>query len=639
MRLPVGDSRWSFVAESAHQTVFLGLALCGMVAVSYYPALAAGFVWDDSIFTAEPAVHAWSGLWTIWFSPGEMMEEHYWPVLYTTFWLDHKLWGSPPFGYHLVNLLLYMANVLLLWHLLRRLAVPGAWAVAAVFAVHPIHVESVAWVIGRKDLLCGLFYVASALCWIRSIGGLDDGGQRLRDAAGVPRPGLYLAALGLFVAAMLSKSAAVTLPVAFAILLWWKNGRVTWTDAWRIAPFFVVALAISPRRPDLLHRGTGLRHRLRASGARADCVSGPVVLRRQTGMAHRFGSHLPPVGHRRLAIRSRGAYLIAAVAVVALLWFGRRRLGRGPLAGVAFFAVTLSPTLGFVDHLYMQFSLVADRFAYLAGIGLIAVLVGAAVRHAEKLPDVPKAAALGVLVAVLAVSGKLTQDQSGIYQDDISLYSHVISLNPEARSAHRNLANALIAEGRPLEALDASTIAVEKRPDSASTHVTRGIALLAVDRLDEASDSLRHALELDPANKIARYNMAEILKGQGRFDESLASYREILKIDPEFAAAHAGVGEALFRLGRHGEAVESLEQAVALEPDAVPIAGRYFLGEGLRRQQRYEESIEAYRFALEIHRNHAPAYAGIGYALLQLERFRGGARIAGAVGLAAAGVF
>ena len=157
------------------QTVLWGLALCAMVAVSSYPALSAGFVWDDEIFAEEPAVHAWSGLWRIWFSPAEMeMEEHYWPILYTTFWLEHKLWGLTGFGTHLVNVLLYTINVLLLWRLLRLLGVPGAWAVAAVFAVHPMHVESVAWAIGRKDLLSGLFYMAAALCSIRSTEGARD---------------------------------------------------------------------------------------------------------------------------------------------------------------------------------------------------------------------------------------------------------------------------------------------------------------------------------------------------------------------------------------------------------------------------------------------------------------------------------
>ena len=548
------------------------------------------------------------------------MEEHYWPVLYTTFWLEHKLWGTAPFGYHLANVLLYMANVVLLWHLLRRLSVPGAWAVAAVFAVHPIHVESVAWVIGRKDLLCGLFYVASALCWIRSIGGLDDGGQRSRDAIGVPRPGLYLASLGLFVAAMLSKSAAVTLPVAFAILLWWKNGRVTWTDAWRIAPFFVVALAISLADLTYYTAGRdfgidyGLVERVLVAARALWFYVGTLVWPTDLAVIY-------PLWDIGIGDPLAWGYVIAAVAVVALLWFGRHRLGRGPLAGAAFFAVTLSPALGFVDHRYMQFSLVADRFAYLAVIGVMSVIVGAAVHRAGKLPDLPKAAALAALVAVLAVFGKLTWDQAGIYRDGDTFYNHVVSLNPEARHLHRRLGTDLIADERLEEGLAASRIAVEQRRDSADAHVAHGGALFALGRLDEAEASFQRALELDPDDRNARHNMAETLRRQGRYEESTEWYRRALDIDPEYAPAHEGMGDALFRLGRYEQAVESLKQAVALEPDAVPITAYYSLAEGLRRQQRNEEAIEAYREALEIDPDHAPALAGIGYALLRVERF------------------
>ncbi len=591
-----------------------------MVAVSFFPALSAGFVWDDQIFTEEPAVHAWSGLWTIWFSPAAMMEEHYWPVPYTTFWLEHKLWGTAPFGYHLVNLLLYMASVLMLWRLLRCIAVPGAWAVAAVFAVHPMHVESVAWVIGRKDLLSGLFYVASALCWIRSIGGLGDGRRRSPGPIGMLRPGLYLAALGLFVAALLSKSAAVTLPVAFVILLWWKNGRVTWADTWRIAPFLAVALAIS--LPDLSFYsagrdfgiGYGVVERVLIAAQALWFYAGNLVWPTDLAVIY-------PIWDIAIGDPFAWGYVIAAVAVAALLWFGRHRFGRGPLAGVVFFAVTLSPVLGFVDHYYMQFSLVADRFAYLAGIGVISVMVGAAVHRAENHPDFPKTAVLVILAAVLGVFGKLTWDQAGIYRDDITFYSHVISLNPEARSIHRNLANALIASERGEEALAASRIAVEQRPDSADAYVAQGGAFIALDRLDEAEASFQRALELNSDHGEARQNMAETLRGQGRYEESIRWYRTLLDVDPESMSAHEGMGEALFRLGRYEQAVESLTRAVALQQDLVPIAVHYLLAEGLRRLQRLEEAIDAYRDVLEIDPDHAPALARIGYALLGVGQF------------------
>ena len=158
-------------------------ALFLLVLVSYLPAMLWGdFIWDDLMMIGTPAVREATGLRQIWFSPGEIEAEvHYWPLVYTTFWLQHKLWGFAPAGFHVVNVLLHLANTLLLWQLLRRSAVPAAWLAAAVFAVHPVHVESVAWVIELKDVLSGLFYLSAALAWIRF--------------AGEPRPWRYAAAL------------------------------------------------------------------------------------------------------------------------------------------------------------------------------------------------------------------------------------------------------------------------------------------------------------------------------------------------------------------------------------------------------------------------------------------------------------
>ena len=556
-----------------------------MVAVSFYPALSAGFVLDDNIFTESPVVHAWSGLWNIWFSPADIEREgHYWPILYTTFWLEHKLWGLDPFGYHVVNVLLYMVNVLLLWRLLRCFAVPGAWAVAAVFAVHPMHVDSVAWVIGRKDLLSAIFCMAAALCWIRSMDEFGDSRDRPPALIGVPRPGLYLAALGLFAAAMLSKSVAVTLPVALAILLWWKNGRVTWAHGRRIAPFFLVALGIA--LADLayytsgreIHFDYGLVERTLIAARALWFYAGKLVW--PTDLAV-----VGPLWDIDTGDPLAWVYLIAAVSVAALLWWGRRRLGRGPLAGALFFAVTLSPVLGFVDFAHMRISFVADRYAYLAGIGVISVLIGAAAHGVGKLPNLPRIGVSAALVAILALFGKLTWEHAGIYRDAITFYSHIISFNPAAPTFHRNLANALLRAERREEALAASRIEVDRFPGDAKAHNTHGVALRALDRLDEAEESFRRALELDPDHQNALHNMAEMRKGQGRFADSVRWYREVLDIDPKSARANSGMGDALTRLGRH------------------------------------EEAIQTYRGIFEADPEYAPAHAGIGFALLGLKRY------------------
>ena len=359
---PIPPSARRFTRQDILPILALGL----LVVVCYLPAMLwGGFVWDDIDFVKSEPVQDVSGLWQIWFSPSAIEgERHYWPLVYTTFWLEHKLWGFDPTGYHIVNVLLHLANTLLVWHLMRRLSVPGAWVVAAVFAVHPLHVESVAWVIERKDVLSGLFYLTSVLVWMRFVE--------------QSRRGWYVCSLALYAAGLLSKSIVITLPVALLIWHWWQQGRVTSTDLLRIVPFGVVGMVITVGDLSFYSSLTGafdvidysLTERTLIAARALWFYAGKLLWPSELAVIY-------PRWDIRVADPLAWGYLIAAVALVVALWYFRQRVGHGPLAGALFFAVTLSPVLGFVDYGYMQFSFVADRFQYLAGIGVMAVVIGA----------------------------------------------------------------------------------------------------------------------------------------------------------------------------------------------------------------------------------------------------------------------
>ena len=522
-----------------------------LVAVSYGPAYFAGFVWDDRVFAQALAVRDLDGLGRIWFSPSEIRDEgHYWPLVYTTFWLEHKLWGFAPAGYHIVNVLLHIVNTLLLWRLAVRLAVPGAWAIAAVFAVHPLHVESVAWVIERKDLLSGLFYLAAFLIWVRF--------------AERPRPGRYVLVLALLALGMLCKSIVVTLPAALAIWHWWKQGRITGTDLLRLAPLAAAGAAIAAldvsfyieREPVSLGY-TAVERALIAAQALWFYVG---KLLWPGGLAVIYPHWEVNAGNP-----VAWAYLAAAAAAVAGLWLLRNRMGRGPLAGVLFFAVTLSPVLGFVDYGYMQFSFVADRHQYLAGIGLMAVVVGAAAHGASRLPAWRKGAA-GALAAALAVLAALTWRHAEIYRDGKTLFTHVIAHNPTARFAHRNLGEALSKEGKWDEALAAFRIAVEHTPDDDRDHSNVGAALIMLNRPEEAEEPFRRALALDPRSTYALHNFASLRIRQQRYREALDLFRRLVRADPRNPSAYHGLGTALYFLGKPEKALAHLERALALDP-------------------------------------------------------------------------
>ncbi len=661
---------------SPREDALAALTLAALVAIAFFPAFQAGFVWDDTAFAEEPLVHRASGLWNIWFSPGEIRNEgHYWPLTYTTFWLEHKLWGLAPLGYHAVNVLLYIGNVLLLWRLCRRLGVPGAWTAAAVWALHPLHVESVVWVIERKDVLSGLCYLGAALAYVR----FSETNRRRHYGLG----------LTLYVLGLLAKSAVVTLPAALLIWHWYRRGRLKVRDFARTAPFFAVGLLISIgdmafyRSREVLSLDYSLPERTLIAARALWHYAGKLFWPDDLMVIY-------PLWNVDAADPLAWGWPVAAALLVAGLWSGRRRFGRGPLAGALFFGVTLSPALGLVDYGYMQFSFVADRFQYLAGFGPIAVVVGASVWGVRRFGGPhPRAVALALLAPVLLLLGTLTWRQARIWSDEVTLFGHVISLNPEARGAHLNLAKALDAAGRHEESLDAARVAVEQRPEWPDAQSGLGLALLRAGDLEGAEQRFRTALELAPRHLNANQNLGEALRSQKRYDEAALQFSQVLALDEDHVPAWRGLVQVLFSARRHEEAVEAVDRALAVGPDPsdagwlhllrgrslrelhqLEAAERSFLrsaeiapndpapllelanllshlqrddeaqlhwkralelgadtaealharAETLRSLRRIDGALETYREALEIEPDYAPALAGMGAAMFQLQR-------------------
>ena len=554
-------------SEAARQRLVAAAVLGGLVVAAYFPAFLAGFVWDDRIFTGTPLVRDWSGLWRIWFSPAEIENEaHYWPLLYTTFWLEHKLWGLTPRPATTSSTCCCTSPTPCCcggcW---RGLAVPGAWVVAAVFAVHPLHVESVVWIMERKDVLStGCSTSPRVSAWIRFVeetrretcGSEEATSWRWRCSCG----------------GLLSKSIVVTLPAALVHLALVEAGpRHRRRLGYRLAPFFAVGLGLvrsrtwrspAPGRPvvpRLLDDRAGAHRGARASGSTPGKLLWPAG----------SGRHLPALGgeprriHAGMGLRRRrGGAGRGAVAAPAPDRPGAA--GRG----VLFFTVTLSPVLGFVDYGYMQFSFVADRYQYLASIGVLGAVVGAAACGLTHVcaGGVGRWGAAGVVLLAVGVLGTLTWRQAGIYQDKLTFYSHIVSHNPTARSAQYNLGTALLDAQRPEDALAAFRLATEQRPDHVKAHTNTGTSLMRLGRTDEAAKSLRRALEINPRHGISLLNLAAVEICRGRYGEALTLYQRLIEVEPRRAAAHAGMSIALRNLGRTDEALRSIDLALALDP-------------------------------------------------------------------------
>lgn len=609
---PATFQRLALWAQASEGRKGRGLALLAIVA--YLPAFFGGFVWDDWTFAAEPLIRRFDGIVSIWFSPSELKhEQHYWPVVYTSFWIEHKLWGLHPVGYHAVNVVLHALNSVLVWRLLLRLAVPGAWLVAAVFAVHPVHVESVAWIIERKDLLSALFYLGAAHVWFR-----------FKKA---PGPGRYLLCLALFAAALLSKSMVVTLPAALLLLHWWRKGRVTWRDAVPLAPLFVLAFGVT------LADWVYYRGRF-TSAFDYDLVERALIAARALWIyAGKIVWPLDlPVLYPHWDVHYGdilGWLAIAAlVALAAVLWLARGRIGRGPLTGVLFFMLTLLPVLGFVDFGFMRIAFVADRFQYLAMIGPVAAVVGGAIHHAGRFPFRGRAVAMVVSMVALVALGALTWRQSGIYRDALAFAHHVASPPPHY-FGQVILTHGLIDAGRYDEAVEAARRSVDlsegsRAADRSASHFSLGVALLAQDRSVAAEGAFRRAETLwgSRSRVELRLHHARSLVAQARYEEGLALYRTILAEEPDNDLAHLNKGLAFLQSGRYEAAVESFDRALAVvrRLDHEPVL-HTLVAQALHKLKRFDAAAARLEQALALH----PGAVAILLARvdLELERQRG----------------
>ncbi len=586
-RIGTASTSWqSRVAQWAqHGEGRKGRGLVLLAVVVYTPALLfGGFVWDDWIFVTEPLVRRLDGIVSIWLSPSEIVREnHYWPVTYTTFWIEHKLWGFSPAGYHAVNIALHALNSVLVWRLLLRLGVPGAWLVSAVFAVHPVHVESVAWIIERKDLLSALFYLGAVHVWLRF--------------TEVPHPGRYLLCLALFAPALLSKSIVVTLPAALLLLRWWQVGRVTWRDVAWVVPLFALALGVT--LADLAF----YRDRIDSALDYSLVERALIAARALWVYAHQlvWPASLP-VLYPRWEVHPGdllGWLAIAALVTLGVvLWLTRDRIGRGPLAGVLFFALTLSPVLGFVDFRFMKLAFVADRFQYLASIGLLAVILGVAVHLAVRLN--PRSRALPALsvvaAAILVALGALSWQQSGIYRNDLAFARHIDATNPRHYAGQLILSGELGVAGHHEEALAAARrgVALAEGRRGVQTHGTYlalGSALLALDHPVEAEAAFRSSLAVWPRSERNRPRLllARALVRQARYEEGLALYEALIREDPDDDAAYLYQGMALLESGRHEDAAKSFNRALAVLRDLrTETALHVLLGEALHKLGRLD---------------------------------------------------
>jgi tetratricopeptide (TPR) repeat protein len=604
---PAANTSAKFPFSSGARAWLLGLLLVAATIAAYLPLWHAGFIWDDDDYvTANWTLHNLDGLKHIWFDTAATPQ--YYPLVHTTYWLEYHVWKLNPMGYHAMNVLLHALAAILLWRVLAMLEVPGAWLASAIFALHPVNVESVAWVTERKNVLSAVFFFGAAWAYLRFAGKWE--GKECRW-------NWWAVALLLFVCALLSKTVACSLPAALLLACWWKKGRLALRDVLPTIPFFIAGLwlGLQTARLEQNHVGASgpgwafsFAERCLIAGRALWFYAGKLVWPEQLTFIY-------PRWHIDTGIWWQWLFPVAALAVVAALWLARKRIGRGPLAAVLFFAATLFPALGFFNVFPMLFSFVADHFQYLAGIGIIVLAAGGMATvtgHWKASNPFPKPALCGLLLLTL---GTLTWRQTKMYANAETLWETTIQRNPQCWLAHNNLGLILLDKGLAGEAAAHFQNALAIRPEYPGAYNNLGMALMQKGQINEAIADFQKALQLDPNYAEAFNNLGAALLRKGQTDEAIASCQKALQIKPGYAEACNNLGSALLQKGQTDEAMVQFQKALQLNPDYAE--AQYNLANAWLKKGRGDQAIIEFQKVLEIRPDYADAHNNLGNLLFQ----------------------
>ncbi|MEN6624861.1 MAG: glycosyltransferase family 39 protein [Candidatus Sumerlaeia bacterium] len=536
-------------------------ALCILAILVFYPVMKCLFVWDDVVAVLDNILlRTPGGAWKIWTTIGTIpAEKHYWPITYTLLWAQWQLWGNAPEGYHIVSVALNAAVALQVWRLMRRLGLPGAFLAAAVFAVHPVHVEVVAWVISQKDLLATLFFLIA----VEMHANHDErGGWKW----------LALAA-GAAIAAMLSKSSPVVLPAALAIWAWYRHGRIDRRNGIGIAVIGAVMLIMA-----VADMGVG------AALAKAELATPPLA-ERIAASGWNFWRYalklvcplwLSPV-YPRVAVDPGNMLhwlpLASIAAVTAGLWAARRRIGRGPLACWLFYGVALGPILGIIHFKFLEISQVADRYQYMASLGPVAgasVLIAAWSRRLSRAQAAWLYAAAGAVV--LLFSG-LSWRQAAIFRSQRTLFAHAITIAPDSPYVLWYLGTEELNDGKNELAERMFVKAVKIKPDLWGAVSNYGVSLIRQNRIREAASVLRRAVDQGSVESGVLSNLAWLMASQA--DPQVRNPAMALKLATQLVENAQIVTPAYLNTlaaayaanGRFADAVVNLRKAISLARD------------------------------------------------------------------------
>ncbi len=550
----------------------------------YLPLWHAGFVWDDKVIYENPELRTKDGLQDIWFHPARLKpyEIHYWPVTHTSFWMEYQLWDGHPKGYHVTNILIHCINVLLLFALLRSLSIPSAWIAAAVFAVHPVHAESVSWISDRKDLLACMFILAA----FKAFNDVLETGSKRK----------YFTAFVLFIAALLSKSIVIAFPFVLVIWISLRRKQVVRDDISLVFPFALVSIAYALGDYFLCRGGEPLHFHFTALEK---------VLIAGRSFWFYFFKLIVPVPLMAVYPRwnidatnpEQYLFPLGVVAVFLILWFGRHRFQTAPVALFAMYFLLLAPVLGFLEFGFMRNAFVADRFQYIASLVPIIALTELARITFVKMKTIHGPIPMIFSAGLLIVFAVLTYAQAETYHDKETLFRHTLKYNPEAFIAHYNVAAESARKGNTQEAVQHYREVLRIRPDYGDTEFQLGTLLLGQGALEEAAKHLERDIRNRPRNVNSHINLGNAKLRQGDTGSAITEYQEALKIDPENTLAHNNLGFCYASRGAYQLAENEYYLALKSRPDSLNALVN--LSRALMAQNKYSEAANIFQRILQ----------------------------------------
>ena len=609
------------------RALIFALVLVAATIFAYRPAWHGGFLWDDDAYVINnellTAPDGWQRIWFSLDSPSQ-----YFPLTYSTFRIEHALWGLNTTGYHWVNLLLHVANALLVWAVLARLRIPGPWLAAAIFALHPVQVESVAWITERKNVLMAFFFLLTLIAWIAF---LDDRTRR--------RWLFYWLALVLYVLALSAKTTACTLPAALFLILWLQKKPITARRVIQIVPFVVFGIAMGLLAVWWERYRQGTTHAVFPflSPAERILVASRAVWFYLSKLI--WPSNLTFI-YPRWNISPANwldyIWLVAGVGACVTICFLRRYVGRSVEVAAAFFLATLSPVLGFVMLFTFRYTFVADHYQYVACIGPIALASAAIAIFARRFYGIPfespsdtdalplsgddRPVGRGKLFlnfafcsGLLLLLGFLTWRQAATYSDVETLWRSTLAKNPECWMADTNLGLVLFQRGQIDDAIAHYRSALQMQPDWWDAEYNLGTALLGKGQVDEAILHCERAVGMRPADPDAQVSLGDALFQKGRIDEAIAHYQKAMIFGPDHFLARYGLGRALLEKGELDNAIHYCRSALLIRPADADC--HTTLAIALEERGQLDEAIQHYEKALELAPRSIPALTNLAWLL------------------------